>query len=166
MIRLAKIEDLNNIMEVTKRVKDVMINVDKIPQWDESYPNYEVFQNDILKRTMYVYVIDNNVVGYIVFNNEENVVEAKKVNYAKYNTYKVIHRFAVDPNFHNKGIASALVKHTFNLAKEQKLEAIRIDTNSSNKKMCSLITKLGFTHCGYMQLKPNKPIWNAYDIKF
>lgn len=164
MIRLAKKSDIEEIISVTNRVKDVMINVDNIPQWDESYPNAEVFLDDINNDYMYVYITDNKIAGYIVFNSEEDKVEANKVNYRKYNTYKVIHRFAVDPKFQNMGIATKLVKHTFTLAKEQNLEAIRIDTNSYNVKMCSLILKLGFEHRGYMQLRENRPIWHAYDI--
>lgn len=164
MIRLANTNDILEIMEVTNRVKDVMINIDNIPQWDESYPNKDVFLEDIKNNTMYVYIMDNKIAGYIVLNNEEDIIEANKVNYRKYDTYKVIHRFAVDPNFQNKGIATKLVEHTFNVAKEENLEAIRIDTNSYNEKMCSLILKLGFEHRGYMQLRKNRPIWHAYDI--
>jgi GNAT superfamily N-acetyltransferase len=123
-----------------------------------------VFLKDIKSSSMYVYVINNKIAGYIVFNSEEDLIEANKVNYRTYNNYKVIHRFAVDPLFQNKGIATKLVTHTFEVGKTQKLDAIRIDTNSYNKKMCSLILKLGFEHRGYMQLRENRPIWHAYDI--
>lgn len=163
MIRKATINEIQKITDITENVKKIMHEVDNIPQWDYGYPNYEVFANDIKNETLFVYDIDGEIAGYIVVNNEEDVA-AQTIKYRKYDTYQVIHRFAVTPEFRGKGVAKALVNYVFDMAKEKNLEAIRIDTNSQNIQMNSLILSMGFEFCGQMEFKKDRPFWNAYDI--
>lgn len=163
MIRLATSDEVTEINEQTNNVKKIMHEIDMIPQWDQGYPNVDVFSSDILEKNLYVYVEKNTIMGYIVVNNEEDE-EAKKVNYREYNSYIVIHRFAVFPEYRNQGIAQKLINYVFEKAKNEKIEAIRIDTQSKNVQMNQLILKMGFEKRGTMELQKNYPLWNAYDI--
>ena len=55
MIRLATLEDLNRIKEITEACA-VFMESKGIFQWNVSYPSREVFEADINKKELYVYV--------------------------------------------------------------------------------------------------------------
>lgn len=163
-IRLANKSDVNEMMVVTKRIVNNMIEVNKINQWDQTYPNPEVFNNDIDLGNLYVATEDSDIVGFICINDEETP-EYEKVTWRVNDSYLLIHRIGVDPTKTGRGIASKLITHAESIALERGAKWMKIDTNSSNLLMNNLIKKMGYQYVGDMQLKPNKPIWYAYDKK-
>jgi GNAT superfamily N-acetyltransferase len=163
-IRRANKYDVNDILEITKRIVTNMINVNKINQWDYSYPNQEVFTKDIEQGNLFVATNIDVIVGFICINNEETD-EYKKVQWRAMEDYLLIHRIGVDPLKLGIGIGTKLIAHAEMIAEERGAKWMKIDTNSSNLLMNNLIKKSGYQYVGEMQLKPNKPIWYAYDKK-
>ena len=159
-IRIATKKDVIQIMEVTKRIVDNMIEVNKINQWDHTYPNFDVLTNDIDQDNLYVATNNDHIVGFICINNEETD-EYKKVCWRAKKDYLLIHRIGVDPEKTGAGIGMKLIEHAENIAILRGSKWMKIDTNSSNVLMNNLIKKLGYEYVGDMQLKPNKPSWYA-----
>ena len=155
-------EDVQIIMKITKDVVKNMIEVNNIDQWDETYPNADVFINDVQQGNLFVAKIEGEIVGYICINDEETE-EYKKVAWNAKSDYLLIHRIGVNPIKTGNGVGSKLISYGEKIAIERGAKWMKIDTNSSNALMNNLIKKMGYQYVGDMQLKPNKPIWHAYD---
>ena len=64
MIRKANSKDLERIVEITKACAKHMIS-QNIFQWNEHYPNIEIFEEDVKNETLFVMEVDSKVVGCI-----------------------------------------------------------------------------------------------------
>ncbi|MGL5020797.1 MAG: GNAT family N-acetyltransferase [Mycoplasmatales bacterium] len=163
-IRNAQNSDIDSIMELTKKIVETMMEKHKINQWDENYPNREVFYDDIKLQNLYVATLKNKIVGYICVNNEETK-EYKNANWRVEDKYLLIHRVGVNPQLTKKSIATKMIVHAEKIAKQRGAIWMKIDTNSSNELMKGLIRKCGYEFIGELCLNPEKPIWYAYDKK-
>lgn len=56
----------------------------------------------------------------------------------------VLHLLMVRPSFAGQGIGAAMVRHTWELAREQGLDVLRLDTGAQNEPARHLYAKLGF----------------------
>lgn len=133
MIRLAKIKDIKHILRITDACATHMISKG-IYQWNNLYPNKQVFLDDINRCELYVYERGKFIVGYIVIttvmDNEYNPVKWLTPN--ANNIY--IHRLAIHPESQEKGYARKLMDFAEQLAKDKKYSSIRLDTFSKNKR--------------------------------
>ena len=68
-------------------------------------------------------------------------------------------------DFKGKNIGIKLMLFAEEIAKERGAKWLKVDTSSVNFRMKKLIDKLDYQKVGKMQLRPNKPIWYAYDKK-
>ena len=64
IIRKAEKQDLDDIMQVYKSCVDGMIALG-IDQWDETYPNRDIIEQDLEIGDYYVGLIDNEIVAGI-----------------------------------------------------------------------------------------------------
>ena len=72
-IVVAKLEDLNSIKEIYKKIIKNMYDND-IKIWNEYYPN-EVFESDIEQGNLYLLKEDNNILGAFVLYEHKNLEE-------------------------------------------------------------------------------------------
>lgn len=133
MIRLAKHEDVNHIIEITKACAKHMIN-NSIFQWNEYYPNNHAFKIDVERNELYVIEINKSIVGCIVISTliDKEYLPVKWLTKNKNNIY--IHRLAIHPEFQGKGLAQKLMNFAEKYAKKNNFSSIRLDTFSKNKK--------------------------------
>ena len=78
MIRKACLEDLKDIMEITKQTIVEMHSYNNY-QWDENYPKEKDFTNDIEKENLFVIESEGEIAGIICINKAEPV-EYDKLN--------------------------------------------------------------------------------------
>ena len=118
-VRLAKKEDLDEILEVERRSFQ--------NPWDYSYFNAAL--NDILL----VYEDDKTrrVVGYLI------AVCCKR-------NRAVIMKVAVHPEYRNRGIASRLLKEVLELLRGMGIKEVEIDVDMINEDAINLYKKVGF----------------------
>ncbi|MCD6492853.1 MAG: GNAT family N-acetyltransferase [Archaeoglobaceae archaeon] len=119
VIRLAKKEDLDEIVEIEKL----------------SFPNpwnYNYF-NAALNDLLIVYEDDSSrrVLGYLV-------AVCCKENRA------LIMKLAIHPRYRSKGIATKLLKTTLEMLKNMNVKEVEIDVDMMNKNAIKLYEKLGF----------------------
>lgn len=148
MIRLAKKEDLMSLKEIYAHGRTLIRSYNS-PQWQDNYPSDLLIQSDLEQKALYVYEIDNKVVGVMtVFDNEETYNKIDGC-WLSNKPYKVIHRIATHKDFYHRGISSKMVEYVFQTLKAK---SIRIDTHELNVPMQKMLLKQGFTYCGIIYL--------------
>ena len=157
MIRLARIEDLNEIMEIVKDAK-AFLKSQGVDQWQGDYPTSEVFVKDISNNNLYVYE-EEIIKGFIAIIKGIDVTYNKiyEGTWLSDSEYVTIHRIAVKKDARNKNIATSLIDYTEHLATKDNIKSIRIDTHKDNIPMQNMITKNGFIKCGIIYLLDGNP---------
>jgi len=148
MIRLAKIEDMDKILLIKDQAVKLLAD-NNIDQWQDGYPNKEVFLNDIDNSDLYVFD-DGEILAFMALVKEKDsnfdTLEGEWTS----NSYLTIHRIAVAEKSRNKGVANKLFEFAKNTAREKSLDAVRIDTHENNIMMQNLIKKNGFSYRGWI----------------
>ena len=161
-IRIAKKSDLGNIMRMYNSCVNGMIK-NGIDQWDESYPNREIISEDINSKTYYILDIQEQVVGGINIDNNQDPTYLD-INWRdNSNAFLVVHRLAVKEEFWNKKIGKSLMLFAEKLVIEKQLKSIRLDTYSGNPKAMEFYLQLGYTELGTINLKPNKNEYYCFE---
>lgn len=147
-IRLATIDDLENIKDIFLVAKEKMVRDGNLEQWKNiDYP-YCYTKEDIDKKQCYVIINDNDeLVGTFVFiigdDPTYSYIEGSWLNDKRYGT---IHRIA--SNNKEKHIFRTVLDYvlTFNVD-------IRVDTHKDNLRMKHLIESNGFKYCGIIYVR-------------
>ena len=101
MIRLAKKQDLEQIMALTRACAAHMI-AQQIYQWNEHYPSPEAFKNDIKRGELYVYMQNDSIAGCIVVSTFMDA-EYEPIAWSTPNDNNYyIHRLGVHPAYQKK----------------------------------------------------------------
>lgn len=90
------------------------------------YDTVEDIQN--CNETFYGYIFENKLIGFISFINEGDFID--------------IHRLVVSPDYFNRGIATKLLLHLFNIFSNDAKYIVQ--TGKANKPALSLYKKHGF----------------------
>ena len=154
-IRLATLDDVLAIMQLVAAVIPVMQASGNF-QWDNTYPNAKVFENDIALNQLWVADVDGEIGGITAITTDQDQ-EYAEVGWDITETAIVTHRLAVSVNHRRKGIAEALLKQAEIVAQSRGIKILRIDTNSNNKATRLLFPKLGYEFAGEISLsfRPN-----------
>ena len=155
IIRKANKTDLENIMKMYKScVKGMLEN--GIDQWDDTYPNTEIINEDLNVGTYYVAEIDGTITGGVNIDKNQDDTYLALDWEDKSDSFLVVHRLGVKQEFWNKKIGKELMLFTENLVIEKGLKSIRLDTYSGNPKAMKFYRRLGYSELGTIDLKPNK----------
>ena len=133
MIRKATTLDIDAILKITKACAKHMIN-NSIYQWNDHYPNPKIFKKDIERNELYVYELENTILGCIVITTlvDAEYIPVKWLTPNNKNIY--VHRLAIHPDYQGKGYAQELMGFAEKFAKEVNYTSIRLDTFSKNKR--------------------------------
>lgn len=156
-IRKATNNDLDMIMLIVNQAK-AYLKSQNIDQWQDGYPNEEVFSNDIKNDSLYVVVEKDEVIGvYCVLDYEVtyNQIDGKWLNDEP---YIVIHRIAIRNDYKGQNVAGFIFNELHRTNKN-----IRIDTHKENKSMINCLLKNDFKYCGVITLL-SKAKRNAYQL--
>jgi ribosomal protein S18 acetylase RimI-like enzyme len=149
-IRLAALNDIPQIMQIIADVVPTMIASGNL-QWDNTYPNPEVFERDISLGQLWVADIDDNIAGIIAITGDQSE-EYTQVGWDITEPSVVTHRLAVSPHYRGRGIAEALLVKAERVAIEKGINILRIDTNTNNQATQKLFPKLGYAYAGEIDL--------------
>jgi len=125
-------------------------------QWDETYPNVEVFTNDAERVQLWVAEVDGRIAGFSAITTDQEA-EYASVGWDINEPAIVTHRLAVGLGYRRQGIAEALLKQAEIVALTRDIRILRIDTNSNNKATRLLFPKLGYEFYGEtgLNFRPN-----------
>ena len=119
-------------------------------QWHSDYPTKQTIIDDIAQNIGYVFVIDNEVIGYccMIFGDEpayKRIDGAWKTE----KPYAVVHRMAFSSKARGSGLShEGLIK---DYCISNYIDAIRVDTQEENKVMQHILNREGFAYCGLIQ---------------
>jgi ribosomal protein S18 acetylase RimI-like enzyme len=121
-------------------------------QWDESYPNADVFAQDVGRGQLWVAVIGSALAGVVAITDdiEPDYVQA---NWDNTEPALVVHRLTIDPEFRGVGVARALLQRAEQVAAAHGVSVIRTDTNVENKATQRLFPSLGYCFAGEISLR-------------
>lgn len=144
MIRLAKIEDLSEILKVFKIAREFMKATGNPHQWGENYPDKKILEEDISLKRLFVFEEKNEILGaFVYFCGIEPTYIKIDGSWRDNSPYGVIHRVANSGKI--KGMVGKIVEFTNN-------PHLRIDTHKDNSVMQHVLEKNGFYPCGIIHL--------------
>ena len=148
-VREAILADVPAVMSLVTRVVPLMRASGNL-QWDEKYPNAEVFERDIALAQLWLAEIDGQLAGVAAITTTQEPEYAEVWDTSE--CAIVVHRLAVDPDFQGKGVAAELMQQAEKLANDRNIATLRVDTNTNNKATQKLFPKLGYVLCGEISL--------------
>ena len=150
MIRRATHSDLEAIMTIVHSAQLYLAELG-IDQWQDGYPEREVIVADIDAGVGFV-VCDksNHPQGYaaIVLSGESAYRQISQSAWHTSEPYVVVHRICISGDSRRRGLAMQLMSFAANIALQNGVEAMRIDTHEGNTRMLAMLDKLGFEYCG------------------
>ncbi len=148
-IRVANINDIENVMAVYGQARAYMAEQGNKDQWGDNYPPRQLIEQDIAAGKCYV-VEDCNINGVFYFAIEQDraydIVEDGQ--WRNDRPYGVVHRIAVGSSAHNKGIAGKCIEYAVNRLREAGVYDLRMDTHKDNLPMQRFLVKHDFRRCG------------------
>ena len=132
-IELAKIHDLDRVKKIANDCA-LEMNSRGIFQWDENYPNTDIFKKDIDNHNLYVYKDKSIVLGCIMLSLSKDEVYDNVNWLTKDEKNLYVHRLAVDPKYQKKGIGKLLMNFAEEYGRNNRLKSVRLDTFSKNKR--------------------------------
>lgn len=154
-IRLATLADIPQIMLLIAEVVPAMNALGNF-QWDSTYPNAKVFENDIALNQLWVADADGDIAGVSAITTDQEP-EYAEVGWNINETAIVTHRLAVSTRYRGQGIAALLLQQAEQEAITRGIKTLRIDTNTNNAATNRLFPKLGYVFSGEIGLgfRPN-----------
>ncbi|MGX6977887.1 GNAT family N-acetyltransferase [Vagococcus elongatus] len=167
IIRKAVEADVSSIEKVIASAVS-FLKSQKLPQWqDGNHPSIPTVFCDIKAGEGYVLTdgATGKVLAYgVLAEGPESTYETLLSGswLEETNDYRVIHRIAVDGNYRKQGLAKRLLIGLIREGNKVGNFDTRIDTHPNNKIMQRLVTELGFSYCGEINL----PIKNGERIVY
>lgn len=121
-------------------------------QWTPDYPTRQTLLDDMAQNIGYVFVHDQEVIGYccILIGDEpayHDIDGAWKTD----RPYAVVHRMAFNRKARGRGLSREAIHSIKALCASQHVNAIRVDTQDENKVMQHILAREGFAYCGLIQ---------------
>lgn len=157
-IERAKIGDLDSIWQIILYAKESRKR-DGSTQWQNGYPFRETILEDIKQGNAYVMRNEEGIQVYVaVIFGKEQAYENIEGKWLSDGDYCAVHRLAISETMKGKGLAQKMLQEVENIAKENQVLSIKIDTNFDNIPMLKIIEKLGYAYCGevYQNNEPRK----------
>lgn len=164
MIRKAKRQDIDQIMSIIQAIIKEMNAVENY-QWDENYPQKEVFLRDIEYGNLYVDGDDISQIRGFICIDYKQPIEYANMSWTSDEKALVIHRMAVSSNYRGMGVAAKLLTFAEQTAISSKISYIRTDTYSTNRAMNTLFVKLKYEFIGTISMMSKPLKFNCYERK-
>ncbi|HTH83118.1 MAG TPA: GNAT family N-acetyltransferase [Mucilaginibacter sp.] len=150
-IRLAALPDIPQILQFIADIIPAM-HAEGNFQWDDTYPNTGIFENDIALNQLWVAEADGDIAGVAAFLIEQEP-EYAQANWDVNEEAVVIHRLAVSIHHRGKRVAAKLMEQAEQVAISKNIQVLRVDTNATNTPAQQLFPKLGYTFAGEIGLE-------------
>ena len=118
-------------------------------QWHAGYPTLHTIEEDIEKDIGFVFVEDNEVVGYCcIIIGDEPAYHVIDGSWRTDRIYAVVHRMAFAKHSRGKSLSGKAISLIKDFCIQNGIESIRVDTQEENKVMQHILSREGFEYCG------------------
>ncbi len=136
-----------------------------VPQWQDGFPNAEVFARDIREGTCWLFTHGGEPAGCasLFFAPEPGYDAIHGAWQTDGAACAVIHRTAVRAAYRGRGLADEMFQLCEDLALGRGCGSVRIDTHERNRPMRAVLERRGYAYCGVIELKdtPEKDPWRV-----
>ena len=152
IFRKSTTNDIDTMVQIANDAKEQLKN-NGIDQWQSgTYPDRELFMQDVEDGLGYVVSEEGEVVAICAVTFEAEV-SYQKLFSGSWRTdddavYATIHRAAVARKHQGKHITQFLFNSVVKLAAEEGALSVRVDTHPDNTAMNRALQKAGFEKCG------------------
>lgn len=153
--RLSTLEDVDEMMRIAEAGK-ALLKSKGIDQWQKgNYPCRELFEQDVRNGIGYVMTCNDDIVAICAVSFEDdpayNYIEGAWKTPAG-TRYAVAHRGAMAPEYQGRHLTGKWFEFICELARNNGMESVRIDTHEENLAMRKVFTNAGFEPCGTVYL--------------
>jgi GNAT superfamily N-acetyltransferase len=151
--RKAEISEIPQIWDILQ-LAIIRRKEDGSDQWQDGYPNPEVVQKDIEKGEGFVLTDGETMVGYCaVLINDEPQYPKIEGRWLTNDDFVVFHRVAISEKYLGKGCALKMIGYIEDLARNNNIYSVKVDTNFDNFAMMKIFEKLGYAFCGHVYFR-------------
>ena len=147
MIRKATENDIQAVLAIFDKAKDIMRSDGNSTQWGDGYPDAGIVRTDIIMGGAHIIEQDRKPVGYFALlpspEPTYSSIDGKWLDDTA--PYFVIHRIASSPESH--GVFREIIEYALSVSGN-----LRIDTHRDNRIMRHVIERAGFSYCGVINL--------------
>lgn len=147
MIRKATENDIQAVLAIFDKAKDIMRSDGNSAQWGDGYPDAGIVRTDISMGGAHIIEQDGKPVGYFALlpspEPTYSSIDGKWLDDTA--PYFVIHRIASSPESH--GVFREIIEYALSVSGN-----LRIDTHRDNRIMRHVIERAGFSYCGVINL--------------
>ena len=161
----AEIQDFDSIISFYDDVTDRTPEIGKYARWSKrKHPTLEGIKAYIEEGSMHLYKEDNVIVGAmaVTMYQGEDYHAIEWLQQVADDKAAVIHILAVNPDYQNKGIGTEMILEAIRLAKENGMQAIRLDALASNTPAHKIYERLGFEYRGKQYLYAENTGWTDF----
>ena len=138
------IQDIEEILILKEKINLDLLN-QGMTQWNNGYPNREVFENDILLNSQYKMLNEaGHIIGIGSVNNVQHQTFAEANWTDKSNNFFLIYRLGIDPDYQNQGLAGKMMDFLEDVAISKNATSIRLGALSSYEKVVSFYLKRNY----------------------
>lgn len=166
-IRIANIEDYDNIKDFYDSLIDSMANSEFNPGWiKDIYPDQKYLIKSIENNELYVGELDGQIVTCMVVNHEysEDYNNVKWSIEATDEEIFIIHTLGVHPAFTGQGIAKQMVEKVIEVAHSKEIKTIRLDVREGNIPAEKVYVKMGFKYLDTIKIFYENSGWTNFKI--
>lgn len=143
-LRLAEKKELDDIYNICLSIKEIY-RVNKINLWNEYYPTLDIFVDDCNNNNLYVYTIDDKIVGSISIEDSllEDGIKNEDTCY--------LCRLMVKPDLQGNGIGTKIISEMEKLLKSKGYKKFEFLVSNCNPQAIKLYLRLGCINLGYIK---------------
>lgn len=167
MIRLAKENEYELVRAFYHGITDELENSLYGPGWKKDiYPDSDMLKSALSKGQLYILLLEEQTAGAMIVNSDANeAYDTFSWKHAfKQDEILVIHALGVHPAYGRKGYAKQMVRYVLDLAKEQRMKAVRLDVLKGNVPAEHLYPSLGFEYEGELPMYYEDTGWTIYEL--
>ncbi len=157
-IRVGTMNDLDALVRIYETARRYMVESGNPHQWGDGRPTRSELAASLEEGVVRAGVDEDDVprFAFTVYSEPDPTYQRiYEGAWLSDEPYVTIHRVASDGTA--RGVFSQAAAYAIDHARELGMPSVRVDTHDDNKTMQHVITKAGFTRCGYIHLEDGDP---------
>lgn len=154
-VKQGEMNELQTVISFYNDLIDALQDKISKPGWEKGvYPTHQFLEDSIKNHTLYIGIMDNNMVGVMIIDH--NYAEGyDKIAWqiaADKEEVMVIHALGISPSCQGKGLAKAMISNAIDISKQLGAKTIRLDVLATNIPAAKLYPAMGFHYIDTIKL--------------